>query len=62
MSFPFNQIPFKRNAVEPIECIKAGFELIKSQYWLFMGISVVGMIIGSVVPLGILMGPMMCGI
>lgn len=62
MSFPFNQIPFKRNAVEPLECIKAGFELIKSQYWLFMGITVVGIIIGSIVPLGILMGPMMCGI
>jgi hypothetical protein len=62
MSFPFDQIQFKRNAVEPIECIKAGFDLIKSQYWLFVGITVVGLIIGSVVPLGILMGPMMCGI
>lgn len=62
MSFPFDQIQFKRNAVEPIECIKAGLNLIKSQYWLFMGITVVGLIIGSLVPLGILMGPMMCGI
>lgn len=62
MSFPFNEIDFKRNAVEPIECIKAGYELIKSQYWLFVGMTVVGMIIGSVVPLGILMGPMMCGL
>jgi len=62
MSFPVNQIEFKRNAVEPVECIKAGFELIKSQYWLFVGMTAVGIIIGSVVPLGILMGPMMCGI
>ena len=62
MSFPFEQIQFKRNVVEPIECIKAGFDLIKSQYWLFLGITAVGIIIGSVVPLGILMGPMMCGI
>ena len=62
MSFPFNEIEFKRNAVEPVECIKAGWELIKSQYWLFVGMTVVGIIIGSVVPLGILMGPMMCGI
>jgi len=62
MSFPFNEIEFKRNAVQPIECIKAGWELIRSQYWLFVGITVVGIIIGSVVPLGILMGPMMCGI
>ncbi|HLO00221.1 MAG TPA: hypothetical protein VK208_17310 [Pyrinomonadaceae bacterium] len=61
MSFPFNEIDFKRNAVEPIECIKAGWNLIKSQYWLFVGMTIVGIIIGSVVPLGILMGPMMCG-
>jgi uncharacterized membrane protein len=62
MSFPFNEIEFKRNAVQPVECVKAGWELIKSQYWLFVGMTVVGIIIGSVVPLGILMGPMMCGI
>lgn len=62
MSFPFNEIEFKRNAVQPVECIKAGWELIRSQYWLFVGITVVGILIGSVVPLGILMGPMMCGI
>jgi len=62
MSFPFNEIGFNRNAVQPIECIKGGWELIRSQYWLFVGMTVVGVIIGSVVPLGILMGPMMCGI
>jgi hypothetical protein len=62
MSFLLNEIEFKRNAVEPIECIKAGWNLIRSQYWLFVGMTVVGVIIGSVVPLGILMGPMMCGI
>jgi hypothetical protein len=62
MSFPFNQVEFKRNAVDPVECIKAGWNLIRSQYWLFVGMTVVGIIIGSVVPLGILMGPMMCGI
>jgi uncharacterized membrane protein len=62
MSFPFNEIGFNRNAVQPIECIKGGWELIRSQYWLFVGMTVVGVIIGSVVPMGILMGPMMCGI
>jgi uncharacterized membrane protein len=62
MSFPFNQIEFKRNAVQPIECIKAGFEVIKQQYWLFVGMCAVGIIIGAVVPLGIVMGPMMCGL
>jgi hypothetical protein len=62
MSFPFNEVEFKRSAVEPIVCIKAGWNLIRSQYWLFVGMTVVGVLIGSVVPLGILMGPMMCGI
>jgi len=62
MSFPFNEIEFKRNAVQPVECIKAGWDLIRSQYWLFVGITLVGLLIGSLVPLGILMGPMMCGI
>jgi uncharacterized membrane protein len=55
------QIPFQRNAVEPVQCIKGGWELIKDQYWLFVGMSAVGMLIGSAVPMGILMGPMMCG-
>ncbi len=55
------QIPFQRNAVEPVQCIKDGWELIKGQYWLFVGMSAVGLLIGSAVPLGILMGPMMCG-
>jgi uncharacterized membrane protein len=36
--------------------------LIKNQYWLFVGMTAVGVIVGSVVPLGILMGPMMCGL
>ena len=37
-------IEFKRNAVEPMECLKAGLNLIKSQYWLFVGMTAVGMI------------------
>jgi hypothetical protein len=55
-------IEFRRNAVEPMECLRAGWNLIRNQYWLFVGMTAVGVIIGSVVPLGILMGPMMCGL
>lgn len=58
----YADIPFKRNAVEPIKCLKDGFELVKGQYWLFVGICFVAVLVGSVVPFGILMGPMMCGI
>ena len=53
---------FKRNAVQPVECLKLGWELIKNQYWLFLGMTLVGLLIGNAVPLGILMGPMMCGL
>ena len=57
----YPQVEFRRGAVEPIECIKGGWELVKDQYWLLVGMCAVGMIVGSAVPLGILMGPMMCG-
>jgi phage shock protein PspC (stress-responsive transcriptional regulator) len=57
-----DRIEFRRNAVEPIECIKAGWNLVKGQYWLFVGMTAIGIIIGSVVPFGILLGPIMCGL
>ena len=55
------EIPFRRGTVEPVECIKGGWELIRSQYWLFVGMTLVGVLIGSAVPI-VLMGPMMCGL
>ena len=55
------EIPFRRGAVEPVECIKGGWELIKNQYWLFVGMTFVGMLIANAVPI-ILTGPIMCGL
>jgi len=52
---------YNRHAVQPIECLKAGWALTKDRYWLFAGITTVGILIASMVPMGILMGPMMCG-
>ena len=54
--------PFTRGAVQPTVCLKSGWNLIKDQYWLFVGMALVGLLIGSFVPFGILLGPMMCGI
>jgi len=54
-------IPFRRKVVEPVSCIKGGWELIRSQYWLFVGMTLVGVLVGSAVPI-VLMGPMMCGL
>jgi len=55
-------INFNRNAVQPMACLESGFALIKGQFWLVVGMALVAMLIGSAVPLGILMGPMMCGL
>src|SRR5213078_3374379 len=54
-------VEFRRGVVAPFECIKEGWALIKDEYWLFFGISIVGFLIGSVFPI-VLMGPMMVGI
>lgn len=53
---------FNRGVVRPVECFRAGWDLIKDQYWLFMGMSFVAIFIGGAVPLGILLGPMVCGL
>lgn len=57
-----NPTAFNRGAVRPVECLQTGWNMIKGQYWLFLGITAVGLMIGGVAPMGILLGPMMCGI
>lgn len=54
-------IEFRRGVIAPVECLKEAWGLIKGQYWLFLGICVVGMLIGGAFAI-VLMGPMMCGI
>lgn len=53
---------FNRGVVSPTDCIRGGWNLIKDQYWLFMGMTFVAIFIGGLAPLGVLMGPMMCGL
>lgn len=53
---------FRRVPIEPVDCLMRAGSLTGDQYWLFVGICFVGVLIGSLAPLGILMGPMMCGI
>ncbi len=55
-------VEFQRTSIRPVDLLVASKELMGEKYWLFLGISVVGVLIASFVPLGILMGPMMCGI
>ncbi|MGI8640017.1 MAG: hypothetical protein ACR2MG_08670 [Pyrinomonadaceae bacterium] len=56
------EIEFKTGVIRPVECMKEGWELIKDQYWLFFGITFVGMLIAGVIPFGIGIGAMFCGI
>ena len=56
-----NQTQFNVGTIQPVECVKEAWELIKETYWLFFGITAVGILIGSLFAI-ILMGPMMCGI
>jgi hypothetical protein len=52
---------FRTGVIAPVECVKEGFELIKSDYWMLFAISLVGALIGGVT-LYILLGAMVCGI
>ena len=49
-------------SLAPIELYKRSYALMGEQYWLFVGITLVGIFLGSLVPFGILLGPMMVGI
>lgn len=53
---------FKRGVLRPLVCLSAGWQLIKDQYWVFWGMSFVGIVLGSMAPMGLLLGPMMCGL
>jgi hypothetical protein len=53
---------YRKGVVSPVQCMQEGWLLIKDQYWLFLGITAVGVLIASAVPMGIILGPMMCGI
>lgn len=52
---------FKIGVIRPVECFKEGWELIKDQYWLLFGITLVGAMIGGA-SLYIAFGAMICGI
>jgi hypothetical protein len=53
---------FRRTELRAFELLGEARSLIGQDYWLFLGITVVGILIASIVPLQILLGPMMVGI
>ena len=48
--------------VRPIQLLRRGYDLIRGEYWLYVGISFVAMIVSALVPFGILTGPMLVGL
>ena len=56
------EIEVRRVLIQPLELMKQSLALMGDQYWLFVGLTFVGLLIASFVPMGILLGPMMCGI
>lgn len=55
------QFDFRVGVIKPVECIKEGWALIKDQYWLYFGLTLVAILLGGAVPI-VLMGPMMVGL
>jgi len=53
---------FARVSISPFAYYGEAWNRVKGQYGLFLAITAVGVLLGSVAPLGILLGPMMCGI
>jgi hypothetical protein len=58
----YGEVTFNRRAVKPLECMRGGWQLVRNDFWLFLGITFVGNLIAGLGPFGILLGPMMCGI
>jgi uncharacterized membrane protein len=52
---------FRTGVINPVECVKEGFERIKNDYWLLFAIALVGGLIGGFT-MYILAGAMICGI
>lgn len=52
---------FRVGVVAPVECIKEGWATIKDRYWLFLGLTLVAMLVGGAVPV-VLVGAMTCGL
>lgn len=55
-------ITFARVSISPMEYLGTAWARVKDQYGLFLGITLVGVLLGGMAPLGLLLGPMMCGI
>lgn len=52
----------QKTSIAVWDLIRRGRHFINDQYWLFLGITFVGMFLANAVPFGLIMGPMLVGI
>ncbi|HET6330659.1 MAG TPA: hypothetical protein VFF76_07720 [Holophagaceae bacterium] len=62
MNPTMESIPFSRADISPLAFLSEAWARVKDRYWLFLGITAAGLLLGSAAPLALLLGPMMCGI
>ena len=55
-------VPYRRLSLTPIKYMQRAYRMIKAQYLLFLGVTFCGLLIGSIAPFGILLGPMLTGV
>lgn len=53
---------FLKTPVRPMDCLSESWDLLRDVLWLFVGITFIGILLSSLVPFGILTGPLFCGI
>ena len=54
-------IEFQTGVINPLECFREGWKLIKNDYWTFFVITLLGAVIGGI-SIYVLLGAMICGI
>jgi hypothetical protein len=58
----FGSHPPRQISIDPIGLLTRSYAGLGSQYWVFLAVSLVGMFVGSIVPMNILLGPMLVGV
>lgn len=59
---PFDEALIRKVPIHPIELLKRAHGFLGHRYWLFMGITLVAILVGSFVPFNIILGAMVVGI
>ncbi|MEX0824711.1 MAG: hypothetical protein WD119_01015 [Pirellulaceae bacterium] len=59
---PFDDALIRKVRIEPINLLKRAHAFLGDRYWLFMGITLVALLVGSLVPMNIILGALTVGV